>query len=215
MESASAGASIAGLSKTLTTPFSINDILTRSKPTSELRAGSKSPPLCCRDLSLGSSNPGQQSSYLQYYAAAAALDNNNHHQAPAAASTSSCSAASTSTSTSSSNTSAGLPVDYVQRKLGYFGAALSAAAALPLDMRRCNAAASNDSGKFQGLCLGANGCHLQSPSPLFSSWLAFVLIFASFLLPSLCRLRLAAAVEQLTLLLQCWWLWTWGFPTLP
>lgn len=172
MESASAGASIAGLSKTLTTPFSINDILTRSKPTSESRAGSKSPPLCCRDLSLGSGNPGQQSSYLQYYAAAAALDHNNH-QAPAAASTSSCSAASTSTtSTSSSNTSAGLPVDYVQRKLGYFGAALSAAAALPLDMRRCNAAASNDSGKFQGLCLAANGCHLQSPLPSLYTFLA-------------------------------------------
>lgn len=156
MESASAGAAIAGLSKTLTTPFSINDILTRSKPRrvsdSELqRAGSRSPPppqpqpLCCRDLSLGTgSNPGQQaSSYLQYYAAAA-MDNNN----PAAA-TSSCSAASTSTSSnsaSSTTTAGGLPVDYVQRKLGYFGAALSAAA-LPLDMRRCNAA-SNDSGKL-------------------------------------------------------------------
>lgn len=210
MESASAGASIAGLSKTLTTPFSINDILTRSKPTSESRAGSKSPPLCCRDLSLGSGNPGQQSSYLQYYAAAAALDNNNH-QAPAAASTSSCSAASTSTtSTSSSNTSAGLPVDYVQRKLGYFGAALSAAAALPLDMRRCNAAASNDSGKFQALCLAANGC-----PPFPPSLLAFVLIFVTFLLPSFCRLRLAAAAEQLTLFLQRWWLRTWRFSTLP
>jgi len=32
MESAGAGAAIAGLSKSLTTPFSINDILTRSKP---------------------------------------------------------------------------------------------------------------------------------------------------------------------------------------
>ncbi|KAH8408010.1 hypothetical protein KR222_010712 [Zaprionus bogoriensis] len=175
MESASAGAALAGLSKTLTTPFSINDILTRSKPLTpsrrvsdpELeRSGSKSPPLCCRDLSLGVANPGQQSSYLQYYAAAAALDNNSHHQVAAAAAAAAAStaastsnsststSASTSISTSaSSSSSAGLPVDYVQRKLGYFGAALSAAA-LPLDMRRCNA--SNDS-------------DCDSPPPLSSS----------------------------------------------
>ncbi|KAH8358469.1 hypothetical protein KR093_000443 [Drosophila rubida] len=171
MESASAGAAIAaGLSKSLTTPFSINDILTRSKPlhaaagprrvssvdldceiaeiagkSAQERAGSKSPPLCCRDLSLSayklaqesSPNPGQQASYLQYYAAAAAMDNNNQ----------------ATTSNSSSGNS--LPVDYMQRKLGYFGAALSAAAAAgPLDMRRCNA--SNDS-------------DCDSPPPLSSS----------------------------------------------
>lgn len=162
MESAGAGAAIAGLSKSLTTPFSINDILTRSKPLTPgrrmssvdldcdmensgknmERSGSKSPPLCCRDLSIyklaqhngNTSNPGQQSSYLQYYAAAAALDNNNQ------------------ASTSSSSTS-GLTADYMQRKLGYFGAALSAAA-VPLDMRRCNA--SNDS-------------DCDSPPPLSSS----------------------------------------------
>ncbi|KAL7727414.1 hypothetical protein ACLKA6_003072 [Drosophila palustris] len=159
MESAGAGAAIANLSKSLTTPFSINDILTRSKPVtgpnrrmssvdlvdgdnemsakSIERSGSKSPPLCCRsDLSIynkSTSNPGQQSSYLQYYAAAAALDNNNQ--------------------ASTSSSSSALSADYMQRKLGYFGAALSAAA-LPLDMRRCNA--SNDS-------------DCDSPPPLSSS----------------------------------------------
>ncbi|XP_062125856.1 homeobox protein bagpipe [Drosophila sulfurigaster albostrigata] len=173
MESASAGAAIAaGLSKSLTTPFSINDILTRSKPlhataaqrrvssvdldcepeiVGQERAGSKSPtpptPLCCRDLSIyklaqeNSSNPGQQASYLQYYAAAAAMDNNNQG------------------ATSNSSSGSSLPVEYMQRKLGYFGAALSAAASSssisgPLDMRRCNA--SNDS-------------DCDSPPPLSSS----------------------------------------------
>lgn len=215
MESASAGAAIAGLSKTLTTPFSINDILTRSKPRrvsdSELqpRAGSKSPPsqppLCCRDLSMATgSNPGQQSSYLQYYAAAAALDNNN----PAAA-------ASTSTSNSSNSASntAGLPVDYVQRKLGYFGAALSAAA-LPLDMRRCNAA-SNDSGKLHTPLFRLMDAILLLQLQL----LCFLLLCANFLFFFLllfpCRLRLAAAAEQFALLLQCWRLWTRRFATLP
>ncbi|EDV94602.1 GH22032 [Drosophila grimshawi] len=169
MESASAGAAIAGLSKTLTTPFSINDILTRNRPAiparrlssvdldadAELagksmdRSRSKSPPLCCRDLSiyklaqckLGAEHPesannrGQSASYLQYYAAAAAMDNNNQ-------------------AAGSSTTAGGLPVDYMQRKLGYFGAALSAAAAAaPLDMRRCT---SNDS-------------DCDSPPPLSSS----------------------------------------------
>ncbi|XP_034486180.1 homeobox protein bagpipe [Drosophila innubila] len=164
MESAgaSASATIAGLSKSLTTPFSINDILTRTSGRrmssvdldcdTELsakhmeRSGSKSPALCCRDLSLykleNRANPGQQSSYLQYYAAAAALDNNNQ-----------ASTSSNSNCNSASNSASSLTADYMQRKLGYFGAALSAAA-VPLDMRRCNA--SNDS-------------DCDSPPPLSSS----------------------------------------------
>lgn len=151
MESASVGASMAGLSKSLTTPFSINDILTRSSPDTRRvssvdsdpepekngasmkssdrdRSASKSPPLCCRDLSLYKlaqakempPNPSQRqaTNYLQYYAAA--MDNNNHHQATATATNSSA-------------------ADYMQRKLAYFGSTLAA----PLDMRRCT---SNDSG---------------------------------------------------------------------
>lgn len=134
MESASAGASLAGLSKTLTTPFSINDILTRSQPARrisdpepelELQVSNKS---CCRDLNLyklaqEQATSAQPSSYLQFYA----LDNNNP------ASSSSGSPAANSAASAS-----------LQRKLSYFGAALSAAAA-PLDMRRCT---SNDSGEF-------------------------------------------------------------------
>jgi len=154
MESAGVSAAMAGLSKSLTTPFSINDILTRSnpetrrmssvdtepeteklKPSDRERSTSKSPPLCCRDLSLyklaqskemQGANPRPTANYLQYYAAA--MDNNNHHshqnhhhQA-----------------TGTSNSSA---ADYMQRKLAYFGSTLAA----PLDMRRCT---SNDSGKF-------------------------------------------------------------------
>ncbi|XP_064550249.1 homeobox protein bagpipe [Drosophila montana] len=154
MESASAGASIAALSKSLTTPFSINDILTRNKtpgvaPSTETEhggggvGGDVEP--CCRDLSLyklaeRAAQPGQHSSYLQYYAAAAALDNNNQQLA------------SSSSGSGSSSSAAVAPADYVQRKLGYFGAALSAAA-VPLDMRRCT---SNDS-------------DCDSPPPLSSS----------------------------------------------
>ncbi|ALC45488.1 bap [Drosophila busckii] len=141
MESASAAA---GLSKSLSTPFSINDILTRSKPrrvssleleSQQRRSCSKSPPaasaapLCCRDLSiykLSDSLPhgNAHSSYLQYYAAAAALDNNNQ------------------ANSSSSNSST---------KLSYFNAA--GAALAPLDMRRCT---NNDS-------------DCDSPPPLSSS----------------------------------------------
>ncbi|XP_017856786.1 PREDICTED: homeobox protein bagpipe [Drosophila arizonae] len=142
MESASAGASLAGLSKTLTTPFSINDILTRSQPARrisdpepelELQVSNKS---CCRDLNLyklaqEQAASAQPSSYLQFYA----LDNNNP--------TSSSSGSPTANSTASAS---------LQRKLSYFGAALSAAAA-PLDMRRCT---SNDS-------------DCDSPPPLSSS----------------------------------------------
>ncbi|BFF90431.1 homeobox protein bagpipe [Drosophila madeirensis] len=167
MESASVGASMAGLSKTLTTPFSINDILTRhnpdkhrvssvdSEPEADLsgksrsskqnldreRSASKSPPLCCRDLSIYkqepsmAANPSQrQTNYLQYYAAAAALDNNNHHNGHHHHQ---------ATATGSSGG------DYMQRKLAYFGSTLSA----PLDMRRCT---SNDS-------------DCDSPPPLSSS----------------------------------------------
>lgn len=144
MESASAGASLAGLSKTLTTPFSINDILTRSQPARrisdpehdlELQVSNKS---CCRDLNLyklaqEQATSAQQSSYLQFYA----LDNNN----PASSSSSNSAANSTSAS--------------LQRKLSYFGAALSAATG-PLDMRRCT---SNDSGKSTPLL--ANGLHYR------------------------------------------------------
>ncbi|KAH8277304.1 hypothetical protein KR026_008859 [Drosophila bipectinata] len=159
MESAGVSASMAGLSKSLTTPFSINDILTRSNPDTRRvssvdsdpepekngpsmkssdrdRSASKSPPLCCRDLSLYklaqakemTPNPSQRqaTNYLQYYAAA--MDNNNHHQA------------------TPSNSSA---ADYMQRKLAYFGSTLAA----PLDMRRCT---SNDS-------------DCDSPPPLSSS----------------------------------------------
>ncbi|KAH8317151.1 hypothetical protein KR074_005617 [Drosophila pseudoananassae] len=161
MESAGVSASMAGLSKSLTTPFSINDILTRSNPDTRRmssvdsdpepekngasmkssdrdRSASKSPPLCCRDLSLYklaqakemTPNPSQRqaTNYLQYYAAA--MDNNNHHQATA----------------TPSNSSA---ADYMQRKLAYFGSTLAA----PLDMRRCT---SNDS-------------DCDSPPPLSSS----------------------------------------------
>ncbi|EDW58412.1 homeobox protein bagpipe [Drosophila virilis] len=149
MESASAGASIAALSKSLTTPFSINDILTRNKPPAaaaartdtdaETEHGGDVEP-CCRDLSVYKlQQTGQQASYLRYYAAAAALDNNNQQMANSG-SNSNCAASSAA------------PVDYVQRKLGYFGAALSAAA-VPLDMRRCT---SNDS-------------DCDSPPPLSSS----------------------------------------------
>lgn len=147
MESAGVSAAMAGLSKSLTTPFSINDILTRSnpetrrmssvdsepepeklKPSSDReRSISKSPPLCCRDLGLYKltqpkeiqPSARQPSNYLQYYAAA--MDNNNHHHQ----------------ATGTSNSSA---ADYMQRKLAYFGSTLAA----PLDMRRCT---SNDSGK--------------------------------------------------------------------
>lgn len=160
MESASVGGAMAGLSKSLTTPFSINDILTRSNPEARRvssvdsepeaeklrpsdrseRSASKSPPLCCRDLSLykfsqaakevppnANPNPRQQqqpqpANYLQYYAAA--LENNNHHHQ--------------ATIQNPSNSSA---ADYMQRKLAYFGSTLAA----PLDMRRCT---SNDSGKL-------------------------------------------------------------------
>ncbi|KAH8295133.1 hypothetical protein KR018_007568 [Drosophila ironensis] len=161
MESAGVGASMAGLSKSLTTPFSINDILTRTstdprrvssvdsetepeknvastKSSDRERSASKSPPLCCRDLSLYGlaqakempPTPTQRPAhnYLQYYAAA--MDN-NHHQA---------------TTASPSNSSA---ADYMQRKLAYFGSTLAA----PLDMRRCT---SNDS-------------DCDSPPPLSSS----------------------------------------------
>ncbi|XP_037729633.1 homeobox protein bagpipe [Drosophila subpulchrella] len=162
MESAGVSSAMAGLSKSLTTPFSINDILTRSNPesrrmssvdtepeteklksTDRERSTSKSPPLCCRDLSLyklaqskemQGANPRPTANYLQYYAAA--MDNNNHHshqnhhhQA-----------------TGTSNSSA---ADYMQRKLAYFGSTLAA----PLDMRRCT---SNDS-------------DCDSPPPLSSS----------------------------------------------
>ncbi|XP_016971563.1 homeobox protein bagpipe [Drosophila rhopaloa] len=154
MESAGVGAAMAGLSKPLTTPFSINDILTRTnaetrrmssvdsepdseklKPSDRERSASKSPSLCCRDLSLYSlsqtkeaqPNSRQSTNYLQYYSAA--MDNINHHQA-----------------TAPSNSSA---ADYMQRKLAYFGSTLAA----PLDMRRCT---SNDS-------------DCDSPPPLSSS----------------------------------------------
>ncbi|XP_017112249.1 homeobox protein bagpipe [Drosophila elegans] len=143
MESAGVGAAMAGLSKSLTTPFSINDILTRTnpetrrmsivdsepdtekfKPSDRERSSSKSPSLCCRDFSLYSlpqaketpPNSRQATNYMQYYSTP--VDNANHHQATAI---SNCSAA-----------------DYMQRKLAYFGSALAA----PLDMRRCT---SNDS----------------------------------------------------------------------
>ncbi|XP_017081808.1 homeobox protein bagpipe [Drosophila eugracilis] len=156
MESAGVGAAMAGLSKSLTTPFSINDILTRSnpetrrmssvdsepepekfKPSERERSVSKSPPpLCCRDLSLYKlaqakemqPSPRPSPNYLQYYAAA--MDNNNHHHQ----------------ATATSNSSA---ADYMQRKLAYFGSTLAA----PLDMRRCT---SNDS-------------DCDSPPPLSSS----------------------------------------------
>ncbi|KAH8337154.1 hypothetical protein KR059_001895 [Drosophila kikkawai] len=173
MESASVGGgAMAGLSKSLTTPFSINDILTRSNPEARRvssvdsepepekfrpsdrseRSTSKSPPLCCRDLSLYKfssakempPNPRQQqqqqqqqtANYLQYYAAALENNNNNnsnhHHQA-----------------TIQQNPSNSSAADYMQRKLAYFGSTLAA----PLDMRRCT---SNDS-------------DCDSPPPLSSS----------------------------------------------
>ncbi|XP_033163922.1 homeobox protein bagpipe [Drosophila mauritiana] len=156
MESAGVSAAMAGLSKSLTTPFSINDILTRSnpetrrmssvdsepepeklKPSSDReRSASKSPQLCCRDLGLYKlaqpkeiqPSARQPNHYLQYYAAA--MDNNNHHHQ----------------ATGTSNSSA---ADYMQRKLAYFGSTLTA----PLDMRRCT---SNDS-------------DCDSPPPLSSS----------------------------------------------
>ncbi|XP_017007399.2 homeobox protein bagpipe [Drosophila takahashii] len=160
MESAGVGAAMAGLSKSLTTPFSINDILTRSNtetsrrmssvdsepepeklklnPSDRERSASKSPPLCCRDLSLYKLSQAKEmqsstrptNNYLQYYAAA--MDNNNHHHHHQATATSNSSAA-----------------DYMQRKLAYFGSTLAA----PLDMRRCT---SNDS-------------DCDSPPPLSSS----------------------------------------------
>ncbi|KAH8381963.1 hypothetical protein KR009_001162 [Drosophila setifemur] len=168
MESAGVSASMAGLSKSLTTPFSINDILTRSNPETRRvssvdsepepekigpgmklsereRSASKSPPLCCRDLSLYNKlaqtkemppNPSQRqaSNYLQYYAAA--MDNNNHHHHHHHQAT-------------ANPTNSSAAADYMQRKLAYFGSTLAA----PLDMRRCT---SNDS-------------DCDSPPPLSSS----------------------------------------------
>ncbi|XP_030374558.1 homeobox protein bagpipe [Scaptodrosophila lebanonensis] len=160
MESAGGGSALAGLSKTLTTPFSINDILTRSKlapqppsgtrrdSDSELSAGATKPeseratksppPLCCRDLSiyklaqckLVGDSPTVGNNYLQYYAAAAALDNNNQSGGVGGAG---------GVAGNNNNGS----------KLSYFAGAVG----LPLDMRRCT---SNDS-------------DCDSPPPLSSS----------------------------------------------
>lgn len=149
MESASSA--ISGIGKVLTTPFSINDILTRnhanerrlSRTDSELelssvnmRGGSDSNYKCNLSMSDNVSNPSPSDVKMEpslrsggyrshfYATAAAAMDNNNHS-------------------------------DYMQHKLGYFGAAAAAAALAsgrtecPLDMRRC---ASNDSGKLKSSC---------------------------------------------------------------
>ncbi|EDW85158.1 uncharacterized protein Dwil_GK14503 [Drosophila willistoni] len=151
MESASVGASIAaGLSKTLTTPFSINDILTRSSTgniekcrissvdsepeetktaNDHTRPTSKSPPsICCRDLSLyklgklGSEldTNSQRQANYLQYYVGSHHHHQHHHQHIHHQQA-------TSASSSSS-------ADYLPRKLSYFGnGSLSA----PLDMRRC------------------------------------------------------------------------------
>ncbi|XP_075144737.1 NK3 homeobox bagpipe [Haematobia irritans] len=144
-----ANSAISGIGKVLTTPFSINDILTRnhanerrlSRTDSELelsavnmRGSSDSSYKCNLSMSDNISNPSPSDVKMEsalrsgnyrshFYASAAAaavnLDNNTHHHS-----------------------------DYVSHKLGYFGAAAAAAvlagsrSECPLDMRRC---ASNDS----------------------------------------------------------------------
>ncbi|XP_013110718.2 homeobox protein bagpipe [Stomoxys calcitrans] len=140
----SANSAISGIGKVLTTPFSINDILTRnhanerrlSRTDSELELsavnmrGSDSSFKCNLSLSDNVSNPSPSDVKIEsslrsggyrshFYASAAAAASNAHHHS-----------------------------DYVSHKLGYFGAAAAAAvlaggrSECPLDMRRC---ASNDS----------------------------------------------------------------------
>ncbi|XP_073820504.1 NK3 homeobox bagpipe [Musca autumnalis] len=137
----SANSAISGIGKVLTTPFSINDILTRnhanerrlSRTDSELELtavnmrGDESRYKCNLSMSDNVSNPSpseikmessmKSSGYRSHFYAtpAGSLDNNNHS-------------------------------DYMAQKLGYFGAAAAALAGgrseCPLDMRRCT---SNDS----------------------------------------------------------------------
>ncbi|XP_005180598.2 homeobox protein bagpipe [Musca domestica] len=137
----SANSAISGIGKVLTTPFSINDILTRnhanerrlSRTDSELELSavnmrSEEPRYKCNltvSDSVSNSSPSEikmepsmkSAGYRSHFYATSAgnLDNNNHS-------------------------------DYMSHKLGYFGAAAAALAAgrpeCPLDMRRC---ASNDS----------------------------------------------------------------------
>lgn len=140
MESANSG--ISGIGKVLTTPFSINDILTRnnaerrlSRTESELELSAVNLRAeeqnlknyanykCNRSSSDNVSNnsPSEQAMRSNDFRPAFyALDNNNH-------------------------------TDYMTHKLGYFSAAAAAALAggrsdCPIDMRRCT---NNDSGKLK------------------------------------------------------------------
>lgn len=148
----SANSAISGIGKVLTTPFSINDILTRhtdaerrlSRSDSEMELSavnnrssdshykcnmsvsdsvSNASPLCDFKMDHSMKSDYKPEYRQQFYGqAASAVLDNNNH------------------------------ADYMAHKLGYFGAAAAAAALAkgrsecPLDMRRC---ASNDSGKLK------------------------------------------------------------------
>ena len=141
MESANSG--LSGIGKVLTTPFSINDILTRNHAERRLSRSESELELTAVNIRAEEQN---LKNFMQYKSQRCTerLSNNNSPTDPRSRSSDFRS----SFYHAMDNNNQG---DYMAHKLGYFSAAAAAAALAngrpdcPIDMRRCSA---NDSGNY-------------------------------------------------------------------